>query len=199
MADIDAQNKSNCSICKQSITNKDFKTLNYTIIDKEIEHKSCPKKLSFLWTNQFISTQSLHTDPSSISSAINAIEISLRLHLDQQLSVPLITNVWTLASSYHSPKSIEVSQILNNITRYNSMFTFLDSIQYNVDKINKSVTKLGVLSVNTAVSCIITSLNDPNMIVLLHKKYKSKQYILYQSQAQKDKGLNGAHILVFTG
>ncbi len=52
---------------------------------------------------------------------------------------------------------------------------------------------------NTAVSCIITSLNDPNMIVLLHKKYNSKQYILYQSQPQNDKGLNGPYILVFTG
>eukprot|EP01084_Bolivina_argentea_P183382 316450_1 len=145
MAQADARNKSNCSICKQSITNTDLETSNYTIIEHQIEHKSCPKKLSFLWKNQFISTQSLPSNQSSISSAINAIEMSLRLHSDQQLSVSLITDVWKFALSYHSPKSVEVSEILNNITRYNSMFTFLDSIQQDVNKINESVTKLCVL------------------------------------------------------
>eukprot|EP01084_Bolivina_argentea_P005114 9662_1 len=157
------------------------------------------KELSFLWTAQFISTKSLHSNQSSFSSVINTIETALRLDLDEEPSVALTNNVYEFASSYHSSKPTEVSEILTKMTRYNASFTFLDSIQCNVEQINKSVAKMFYLLVNTqsSVNCIITSVNNPNMIVLLHKSYKSEKYIFYQSQPQNDT-LNGAHFLIFT-
>eukprot|EP01084_Bolivina_argentea_P192902 331050_1 len=188
-----------CETCNELIIQKDLETSNFTITNDQYQHKACPKELSFLWKKHFVSTKS-HSNQSSNGSAMKAIEMALRLHSGQKSSVSLINDISQFASSYHSTHSVAVSKILNNITRYNSTFTFLDSIQCNVGEINKSVAKLGSLSNYTqdTVTCIITSLNNTNMIALLHKSYTSKQYIFYQSQPQNNKELNGAHILIFT-
>eukprot|EP01084_Bolivina_argentea_P226041 381886_1 len=78
------------------------------------DDKICPKQLRCLCIHEYICTQYIANKYMHTLSAINALEMSLRIHSDQLLSVSLITDVLRFAASFHSQNSIRVNQILNN-------------------------------------------------------------------------------------
>eukprot|EP01084_Bolivina_argentea_P024787 46146_1 len=102
-----------------------------------------------LWHKQCIST--LPTSNNSIISlTLNAIEISLRLHLGEDASTTLIDNI--LLSPLGSPlysctiksthSNTAPSDMLSSINRYKLSFKSIDSIQNNTQKLDAVITKL---------------------------------------------------------
>eukprot|EP01084_Bolivina_argentea_P024786 46145_1 len=163
-----------------------------------IKSTSPPSKIN-LWHKQYTSTLPTSND-AIISLTLNTIEIALRLNLGETPSSSLIDDILLspLGSSKSTHSDIEPSHILSNINRYKSSFESLNFIQNNRQKLDQVLTTLNqyISEIKEAVSCILRDKNKLNMI-LLYKKYKSNEYILYEPRDRLQFKLNSPHFLLF--
>eukprot|EP01084_Bolivina_argentea_P214044 363425_1 len=84
----------------------------------------------FLWKNYFVLP---NTDCESISPALWAAEMALRLHIGQLSCIKTVQNVLQFGKQYKTSKTVDITEIFNKLNRYNSPCILLDSMQEKVE------------------------------------------------------------------
>eukprot|EP01084_Bolivina_argentea_P132803 234355_1 len=155
-----------------------------------------------LWHKQYISSADSDStsDKSIILLTLNTIETALRLK-DEDPSISLIDDILLSPFIFKHTHSEDItsSQILSSVSRYKLSFEFLDSIQNKTERLNEVFTTFEQYTSQTkdkSISCILRDINSLN-ILLLHKNYRSTDYILYEPQPRMQCKLNGSHFLIF--
>eukprot|EP01084_Bolivina_argentea_P074347 134880_1 len=90
-----------------------------------------------------------------------------------------------------------VTHILPNVVRYKSVLEQIDSINCNVQNIDKIINMLNKYAIEQNVSCVINKIVATPQSICVHKNYNDKQYILYDPHSRSEKEFNGSHFLIF--